>query len=502
MPRVRHVPFLALVPIVACGGERAAAPARSPAARTAPAASRGAAPDFAVPAAFAGCRPLRVDAASLVGAADTYTWSDASCAPRTATLLRNDGMDPFGGAGGYLRSYTYWVGAQTRTCVGTGVGGWNGFGYVVSHFDRSAVHTQKTMGTHAIVLAGRHHAIHEFRWRISPGGPVDVTAHWFFATGRDHPVFAITWDTTAAGKDAVRADARAPYGDLAWDGVSGPVDGVAWGDAKRFTTKGPGPLRPDSAWDYAEDNTIPFVMTWSDAADAEMGLVQTEAWATALAGGDYGGGVLMQLWGKSGTKLLADVTDWLWPYQANQWELRESTTSHRLAWGSTYGAVGQSKIVAFGRERSGWPFFSYSVFVVLGAHSARTVDRQVAELAGVQRATLVATRGVLEARGPAGVRRTDLAARTPPGWDPTYAAWRARAERGGVTLVFSSPTAPIRHALLAIDGWEGGEPRVTLDGATLVPDGQFFATVDRPRKTLWLTLAVELTGTATLAVDG
>jgi hypothetical protein len=71
-----------------------------------------------------------------------------------------------------------------------------------------------------------------------------------------------------------------------------------------------------------------------------------------------------------------------------------------------------------------------------------------------------------------------------------------------VTLVFSSPTAPIRHALLAIDGWEGGEPRVTLDGATLVPDGQFFATVDRPRKTLWLTLAVELTGTATLAVDG
>jgi len=121
----------------------------------------------------------------------------------------------------------------------------------VNHYASIAATSHDAAGTYRAVLSGRHHCIHEFKVRLSAGGAIDVTIHWFFATGRSNPVYAITHDTSPAGPDVVYADARATYGNLTFDGVvSGQsnVAGVGWGDKYRFTTTGSGPVTFNSPW--------------------------------------------------------------------------------------------------------------------------------------------------------------------------------------------------------------------------------------------------------------
>ena len=159
-----------------------------------------------------GCVAQTLDSNVSVGGymSDRYGWSDGSCLRRTAALVRNTSADPGGSHGGYLRELTLTVNGAARTARGTGSNGWNGWGYVVNHYGSTAdISTGKT-GTFRTVLAGAHHAIHEFKVQMNPGGPVMATIHWFFATGRSEPVYAITYDITAAA-NAVSADTRAGF---------------------------------------------------------------------------------------------------------------------------------------------------------------------------------------------------------------------------------------------------------------------------------------------------
>jgi len=68
-----------------------------------------------------------------------------------------------------------------------------------------------------------------------------------------------------------------------------------------------------------------------------------------------------------------------------------------------------------GRPQPG-TYQSYSVFAVLGQHSTRAVETQVAEVAATEGVTLTATAGRVATRGPAGVGRTDEATYAPSGW--------------------------------------------------------------------------------------
>jgi hypothetical protein len=232
---------------------------------------------------------------------DRFTFHDAECKPRSAALVRTDARDPGGSYGGFLRRYT----CGSRTIDGTGANGWKGWGYVVMHYANTAATSRGTAGTYKTVLAGKHHAIHELKVRLRPGGNADVTMHWLLATGRSHPLLGITMDSSPAGADAFSADTRTPYGDMAWDVVHGDVEGIARGDKMKFTTTGAGALAMSTPWDYARANTIPFVQAWSGKNDAEMG---------------------------AGRAVQAP------------------------AWGSSYGAVGQRQASAFGKTLSGYPF--------------------------------------------------------------------------------------------------------------------------------------------------
>jgi hypothetical protein len=452
-----------------------------------------------------GCKPIAIDGTTQVdnSGAHMYAWYDAQCKPRTAALIHNDATDGLGTSGGYLRRLSYVRDGQTRTCTGTGANGWNGFGFIVNHYGTSASDTQRLTGQHRVALAGNHHAIHEFKWRVNPGGPVDVTAHWLFATGRDHPLFSITFDSTTAGADVVKADTRAPYGDLGFDDDrKGDVSGVGWGDKYQFKTTGNGPVIPTSPWDYTQPNTVPYDLEWSNAADAEMGLVASEPWDAKVSGGDYYGGQLMTQWGKTGSSLLRDLPDSEWPYQLNQYELPFTTSSHRIAWGASYGAVGQTSYSAFGTTLSGYPFQSYAVYVVIGGHGAGAVAAAVHEIEVIQGTKLTASRGTVSTAGPPGVARTDAAPYALAGFDPVYAAWDVHAATNAATLDFAVSKGALVNPVCHVHDYGATAPpsRVTFAGKTLAANADYFASVDPETQSLWLTLNLTI-GAGELTID-
>lgn len=462
------------------------------------------------------CKPMLVEANASVGGynSDVYNWYDANCRPRSAALVRNDAPDPGGSNGGYLRQLNYQADVQTRQCVGQPGSPWNGWGYSVNHTAAGGVdHSHNAIGTYQTLLGGPHHSIHQFKLRLSPGGPVDITVHWFFATGRSNPVYAITHDATPAGPNAVTADSRAPYGNLTFDGITagdGQVAGVGWGDLYRFTTTGPGPVTFNSPWDYRGSNAVPYVVMWSGAADAEMGAVQTQTFDAHVSGGDYGGGLLANCWNRTsaspGSCLLQPggvlLRDWLWPFQLDQYELPFDSISKRLAWGLTFGAVGQSSYSAFGRALTGYPFQSYSVYVVLGKRSDRPTDAQVAEIEAAARTTLSASVGTVVTSGPGGPGRTDTVPYSPAGYDPIYGVWCVTSDSGAATFQLNPGAGSLRNPVFRIQGWTSNcaPNHVRLAGAELTPGVDYFATTDSARQALWLTLNRRVSNAQELSV--
>jgi len=206
---------------------------------------------------------------------DRFTWHDAADHARVAVLAHNDGPQGptvgYPNHGGALRQYQYRLGNGTTRVADTtnyGNGGYGGFGYVVSHrgdgttgiggADDSPL-GYAFSGTFTRVFEGRHHAIFRFtqlypRYSSTSAAipnhlyNVPVTIEWTFSTGRDHPVWAVTWDLSGVPADALNDDSRGPYGELNIDGQGfTDIDGVAWGDRYTFTSTS-APVTLDSTW--------------------------------------------------------------------------------------------------------------------------------------------------------------------------------------------------------------------------------------------------------------
>jgi hypothetical protein len=464
----------------------------------------GGTPDGGSPPGGSACPALQVQAAQSVGGfvSDVFTWRDGACQPRSAALVRNDRADPSGHRGGYLRRHTYRLpDGSTRTSDGASTRH-PGFGYLVAHHENTATLSYDTPGTWRTALAGRHHALHEFRWTLSMGGRrVDATVHWLFATGRDHPVWAVTYDTSTLAPGALEADTRSPYGDLLFDGnADDEVAGVGWGDTHRFVSLA-SPVTLASGWDYTQPNEVPYVRMWTRTVDAEMGAVQTQTFAQKPAGGYW-------FYPSRGTRD-ADgpmPQDWNWTYQLNQYELPFTTRSHRLAWGSNFGAVGSDAYNAYGDDRQldGHPFQSYAVHVVLGRHSAGPVLAQVAQVEALQRTRLTATVGQVLTEGPAGVGRTDRAPYAPAGHNPVYGTLEVLAAGGGRAEVVLEAQGPaLQRPVLVVRGYTASTlpARLELDGQALAPDVDAYLTLDDAGDALWVTLARTLSGRHTLRLE-
>jgi hypothetical protein len=429
-----------------------------------------------------------------------FSWDDRTGATRTAALVKNDRVDPKGHHGGYVRQFTYMMDAVMRTVNGA-IDNHPGFGFVVNHYGSTSTSSHGATGTFEAILRGRHHAIQQFKWRMNAGGPMDVTVQWFFATGRNHPIYAITYDCSPAGRNVINADTRSPYGDMHWDGGAGSnVGGVGWGDRYRLRSLG-SPITLTSGWDYGQPNLVPHVLEYSATVDAEMGLVQTQTYLQHDAGGYWFYGS----WGQTDTNGPMPE-DWNWTYQLNQYELPWGSTSKRLAWGANYGAVGQASYLAYGDDKNlvGYPYQSYAVFVVLDRHSLNAVDAQVAEIEQVQKVGLTASVGTVATSGPAGIGRTDTATYQPVGYNPIYSAWELKADgQSRTTFRFSLSSGTLANPIFIVKGYTAAAAptTITVNGAAKSADVDFHASLDSARATLWLTLKGNLTGATDVSID-
>ncbi|PTL75282.1 hypothetical protein DAT35_55580 [Vitiosangium sp. GDMCC 1.1324] len=417
-----------------------------------------------------------------------------------------------------LRQFRFYLGTQERVATGTGASGkWNGWGYIVNHDSSGGVtHSADVSGNYRQVFVGRHHAIHEFTWNmpISGNPPIKTTVHWFFATGRDHPVYSVTFDTSAAGSSGLskNADSRTPYGDIAWDGdgTNSNVDGVKWGDKYRFFSRDE-PLLAQSRWDYSQPNVVPYTLTYSRSADAEMGMVQTLNWLQHNTGGTW----FNDNWGRtSETRNDPSPGDnwvmpdnWNWPYQMCQYEMDgyNPTRSKRLAWGLMYGAVGNPSYSGYGYENnySGHPYQSYSVVMVMGRQSTGDVLAQTTQVERMLQAQLTATQGQVVTSGPVGVARSDISTYPVPGYNSVYGAYEFQAAvTGGFSVTLNAAGGDIKNPIFLVRGLGGVPPSITLDGATLKADVDYFASFDTTTGVMWMTLNRVWSGSHTLARGG
>lgn len=486
-------------------------------------------------------RGVTVD--SMLG--DRFSWRDSAALPRVAVLAHNSGqIGPGGSRGGELREFRYQSAAGTRI-VRAPPSGAGGFGYVVSHRaeggngipgDDSPL-GHGFSGNFQRVFEGRHHAIFRFthlypRYSRTTAVPpntlynVPVTIDWVFSTGRDHPLWALTWDLAAAGvpANALEDDSRAPYGELLFDGAAtsgahSAIAGVGWGDRFVFASTG-SPVTYNSAWTWNTPNTIPYVKLWTTNVDATMGTVLTQTIQQQDAGGYFGA----NRWnttsasgnacaaGNDGPSAHAMPCSFNWPYQSINYSMGEvigasnasSTNNTRLAWGTNFGFLGQSSYYVHGSAyfggplpnatASGWPRKSYSTFVVLGSHSLDPVGAQVAQIETVQSLALTATLGSVVSTGPAGVGRPDTTVYAPAGYDAVYSALRFNAAAGALNANIAVASGTLRKPLLIIGGINSLPTSVKLGGVTLIADADYFASLRADTGELWITLARDLSG--------
>ncbi|MBX3224096.1 MAG: hypothetical protein KF795_26510 [Labilithrix sp.] len=510
-----------------------------------------------------GCAVLARRDRTISGrATDEYDWSDRTCRSRTAALVRVDRK------GGHALEFTYPLDVGRRTAgisaeSSTRPGGETivvgGFGYVVSHLQNAQIATRNgwndsplgsplcksdtspastydspacTTGW-ARPFTGRHHAIHEFslnypRWGRAGGADVrydvPVTIHWFFHTGMDATVYAITFDLSSAPANAIVADVRAPYGSMNFDGVAagtwgGTIGGVGWADRKKFETLAAGAMTMNSPWTWTADNSGPaYNFLWTNTSDAEMGSVATHVIGRMDAGGYDHGATGRGLSSAGGAGCASDssydnlahtmpcASNWsfqsvnyaFWNASGNP-ALNAATSSKRLAWGADWGYLGRSTFTNVnGNTIAGHPRVSYSVFVVLDAHSKAPVKGLASQVEVIAATTLTATVGAVRTSGAAGVGRTDTMSYSPIGYSPVYSTWELDAA-GNAASVGIDVNAPglLDRPTFVVHGYTAATPpaTVTLDGTTLTADQSYFASVNTAAQELWITLNSRLSGT-------
>ncbi len=469
-------------------------------------------------------RDVAIDSTS----GDRFQWLDSAGLPRSAILAHNNGGTAAGGSrGGELREFRYQTpqGQRHVRAPATAAGG---FGYVVAH-PRSNSHCTGggdssslghfTTGQFQRLFEGRHHAILRFTQaypryctRNAPAQQYDlpVTIDWLFVNGRDHPLWSITWDMSAIPVNRLEDDARAPYGELLFDGATSfatasAIAGVGWGDRYRFTTT-TAPFTFNSHWTWNQPNTVPYVKLWTSAVDATMGTVATQTITQQDAGG-YWGTTRWNTTSAAGNACAAPnhrmPCDYNWPFQSINYSIfpfnpDQGTHSTRLAWGTNFGFLGGASYDTHGflGSASGWPKKSYSTYVVLGTHSADPVGAQVGQIEAIQGMSLSATVGSVVASGPSGVNDATVRLYTPAGYDPVYGALRFNANGNQLTANIGIAAGTLRHPLIIVGNYSGALPTtLRLNGQLLVRDQDWLPSLRAGSQQVWITLKRNLTGT-------
>lgn len=483
------------------------------------------------------------------------TWRDARGAERTATLY------------GYLYQYDFsFVGGNADTTQVTQVtandnaDGHPGFGYVVSHNTETGNSplgkANAPTSVQTKVFSGGHHAIHHIeliyaRDHESGGNGIQipVVIEWFVATGRDHPVWSVTWKEGSAVNpssvdfNAYRMDTRGPYGSLNWDGASSPasgdtIGGVAWGDfGLQFTTTD-SELTLNSHWTYDTANTINFVHAWTQTTNAEMGIVQTRpgdkelGYPDRVYGRERGSTSALAYTGKGDCSGLGDarkysmpcVDGWAYQMMNFDWDpgsgkpVTEATSTKLMAWGSSYGWLGATddNLFDFSATVDARGDRSYATFVVMGPKcryaggGSCSLSGDVADVLddvdALTSASLTPSVGSLAAAAPKGPGASETKALT-NGYDDTYAVFTLNAVSNQVAFTFTpAPGKPVRSPIFRIHGYTAGQlPTVSVGGSSVsvnsgATNSGAFVSLDTTTNDLWVTLNQTLASAADVRV--
>jgi hypothetical protein len=468
------------------------------------------------------------------------TWKDSRNADRTLAL------------GGYLHEYTFSFddGQQvvTRTANDDAYGH-AGFGYVVSHNLQNGnsplgkVNVPAVMQTN--IFSGGHHAVHRvalvYDRDKEPEGrsiAIPVVIEWFVATGRDHPIWSVTWKMGAAANpqnvdfDEYRMDVRGPYGSLNFDGAADrsagdTIGGVGWGDCGfRFSTTA-AQLTLDSPWTYDTPNTVNFVRAWTAATNAEMGIVQSRAGDKEMG---YQDRVVGRERGRTSAESYlnkSDCTGWNdnrnyvmpcvngWPYQLMNYDwdptvgkpVDEATGTKLLAWGSPYGWLGASSFDLFDYSAGadGRGDRSYAMFIVLGPKcrfnpqsgqwdGKGDVPIAVETVEALTAATVTdVDPGSLVDQVPTGPGATQTK-NLNNGYNDTYAAYYLAADDNQVAFTFTPAAGrPVKAPIFVVKNYTAAKlPRIVVgDGVITInagADSGVFVSLDPAAQELWITL--------------
>lgn len=483
------------------------------------------------------------------------TWKDARGASRTLAL------------GSYLHKYDFSFndGQQVvQRSANDDAWGHEGFGYVVSH----SVTGNSPLGkanaptkVETTIFTGGHHALHHVELtydRDKEGGgfgiKIPVVIEWMVATGRDHPVWAVTWKmgtaTNPTNQDFTTTyamDVRGPYGSLNWDGAAtrgsgDAIGGVAWGDyLYRFITTG-AELNLNSPWTYNTGNFVNFDRAWTETVNAEMGIVQTKGLDVSLPRGDrvahsergftsadaYPGKGDCKSFGADARVYSVPCID-AWPYQMMNydWEnpakpATEGTGTKLMAWGSNYGWLGGTTYKNFdgGSTLDGRGDRSYATFIVLGPKARFSagsgmydqpgdVMTMVSEVEALSLATLSSvgpgTVAMQAPKGPGASENKTLV----NGYNDTYAAFYLNAVGNQVKFTITPDVAQtIKTPVFVIENFTSRSiPTIRVNGAAVTvntgaADAGAFVSINEAGNELWVTINQSVTAATQIEIAG
>jgi mannan endo-1,4-beta-mannosidase len=479
----------------------------------------------------------------------TIAWKDARNADRVMTL------------GSYLHQYDFSFddGQQIVTrSANDDAYGHEGFGYMVSHNTQTG---NSPLGkanaptrVETIVFSGGHHAIHRIELvydRDKEGGgfgiKIPVIIEWFVATGRDHPVWSVTWklDDTINPQNTdfnnYRMDVRGPYGSLNFDGAANKgqgdaIGGVAWGDfGLKFTTTD-AELTLNSPWTYNMSNSVCFTQAWTKTVNAAMGIVQTriadrEMGYQDRVQGRERGFTSADNYGDKGNCIgFGDNRNYTlpcingWPYQLMNYDWdpasgkdeNEATGTKLIAWGSPFGWLGADRFDLFDYSGTadGRGDRSYATFIVLGAKSrlnqgnaSGDVEMAIAAVEALNAATITNVNpGALVtqvAKGPGASQMKNIV----NGYNDTYAAYYLSATNNLVTFTFTPAVGmSVKNPIFVIRDYTAQQPpNISVDGNPIVVNSDVnsgaFVSLNLASNELWVTLNASIS-TATIVQIG
>lgn len=496
---------------------------------------------------------VRTDPEGVASAESTtdITWRDARGAERKISL------------GSYLHQYDFSFDDNMQIIersANDDAWGHEGFGYVVSHAANGNSPLGKANAATSVtteVFTGGHHALHRVELTYDrdkeAGGygiKIPIVIEWMVATGRDHPLWAITWKmgsaTNPSGKDFTNdytMDVRGPYGSLNFDGAAtrgagDAIGGVAWGDYRyRFETSG-AELNLNSPWTYNTPNYVNFVRAWTETANAEMGIVQTRGGDVSFPRGDRvadserGFSSTDAFPGKGDCKGFSDARSYSvpcingWPYQLMNYDWSgakpagEGTSTKLLAWGSPYGWLGASSFDSFdgGSKLDGRGDRSYATFIVLGPkqrYDSATglwdqpgdVQTAVSEVESLVLAAIsdvsIGSLAMQAPKGPGASENKTLM----NGYDDTYATYNVNAAGNHVKFNFTPDAGhTVSAPIFVVHNFTSRSlPTVLVNGkAVTVNTGEdsagAFVSIRESANELWVTLNRDVGAAAAIEI--